>query len=46
MNVDETDAKIAAWLGRMPVGRPATPHEAARLAEGEAYVAAMRGRHA
>lgn len=42
MNVDETDAKIVAWLDAMPVGRPATPHEAARLADGEAYVAAMR----
>jgi hypothetical protein len=31
--------RILAWLARLPVGRPLTRHEAARLRQGEAFVA-------
>jgi hypothetical protein len=36
---DRAEAILAA-LARLPVGRPLTPHETKRIADGEAYVAA------
>lgn len=42
---EDAEAKTLAWLASLPVGKPATRKEAARLAEHEANLTAgIRGR--